>query len=235
MGGYPIALAINSIYTNPNTIVENSNNPQYWYYPFSEIYKKFDQHPNGLLFEEQRANATFVGEPEGSIVISFEPGLGQCLWVMRPEYASSKSFSQTMKQLASISYVDRIQQTPQNEDSFLLKYLYTKPEQDWCYYYEKADLAYQYEEWDQVIQLWKTAKENDLQPENGFEYLPFIEAYAHTGDWDTAKSMTRTSQKTMQGIDPLLCNIWSKLEGSTSNSTEKDDVLLSVKDDLRCD
>ena len=235
MGDYPTAYGINLIYTSQGKNFKESRVADYWFFPLAEFYASFDQYLDGRPFSTTRAGTTFVGEPEGSIVISFEPGLGQCLWVMRPEYASSKSFSQTMKQLASISYVDRIQQAPQNEDSFLLKYLYTKPEQDWCYYYEKADLAYQYEEWDQVIQLWKTAKENDLQPENGFEYLPFIEAYAHTGDWDTAKSMTRTSQKTMQGIDPLLCNIWSKLEGSTSNSTEKDDVLLSVKDDLRCD
>jgi len=235
MGGYPIALAINSVYTDPNAIAGTSNDPQYWYYPFSEIYNKFDEYLNGMPFEEQRANANFRGEPEGSIVISFDPGLGQCLWVMRPEYASSKSLSQTMRQLTSISYVDRIGQAPLREDSFLSKYLYTSPEQDWCYYYEKADLAYQYEEWDEVIQLWETARQNDLQPENGFEYLPFIEAYAHEGDWETAKSMTRTSQKTLQGIDPLLCNIWSNLEGSTSESAEKDEAILSVKGVLRCD
>jgi hypothetical protein len=46
--------------------------------------------------------------------------------------------------------------------------------------------------------------------------------------------MTRTSQKTLQGIDPLLCDIWSKLENSTPASAEKDATLASVKEDLRC-
>jgi hypothetical protein len=154
---------------------------------------------------------------------------------MRPEYANIKSLSQNMRSLANISYVDRIQQAPHNEDSFLLKYLYTNPEQDWCYYYEKADLAYQYEEWDEVIQLWEAAEQNEKQPENGFEYLPFIEAYAHKGDWETAKKMTRTSQKTMQGIDPLLCHIWAQFEDETTDSVEKNGVIASVREDLRCD
>ena len=140
-----------------------------------------------------------------------------------------------MWNLATISYVDRIQLAPQNEDSFLLKYLYTNPEQDWCYFYEKADLAYQYEEWDEVIQLWEVAKQNEKQPANGFEYLPFIESHAHTGDWITAKKMTASSQKTMQGIEPLLCQIWSRLDSNPPDSTEKESVILSVRDDLRCE
>ncbi len=235
MGDYPASYGINLIYADKGNDFGDSRKADYWFFPFAEFYTKFDQHLAGEPFSTVRAGTTFDGEPEGSIVISFEPGLGQCLWVMQPEYASSKSFSQTMRQLASLSYVDRIKQAPLQEDSFLLKYLYTHPEQDWCYYYQKADLAYQYEEWDEVIQLWNTARQNDLQPENGFEYLPFIEAYAHTGDWETARSMTRTSQKTLQGIDPLLCNIWSRLEGDTPETTGKGEVILSVTEDLKCD
>jgi hypothetical protein len=228
MGDYPASYGINLIYTDKGKDFGDSRTADYWFFPFAEFYTNLDQHLAGEPFSTVRAGTTFDGEPEGSIVISFEPGLG-------PEYASSKALSQTMRQLASLSYVDRIEQAPLREDSFLFKYLYPHPKQDWCYYYEKADLAYQYEEWEQVVQLWKTAKENELQPENGFEYLPFIEAYAHAGDWGTAKSMTRTSQKTLQGIDPLLCDIWSGLENSTPASAEKDATLASIKEDLRCD
>ena len=123
----------------------------------------------------------------------------------------------------------------QNPDSFLYKYLYTNPDQDWCYYYQKADLAYQYEEWDEVIHLWESAREADLLPGNGFEYIPFIEAYGREGDWQTAKAMTRSSQKTMQGIESLLCHIWSRLETGTPTSPEKEGALLSVREDLGCD
>ena len=235
MGDYPTSYGINLIYADKGNDFGDSRKADYWFFPFAEFFTKLDQHLAGEPFSTVRAGTTFEGEPKGSIVISFEPELGQCLWVMRPEYASSKSFSQTMRKLASNSYVDRIKQTPQRSDSFLLRYLYTNPEQDWCYYYQKADLSYQDEDWDEVIQLWKTARQNNLQPDNGFEYLPFIEAYAHAGEWDTAKSMTRTSQKTLQGIDPLLCIIWSKLEGITPGSAEKDNAIASVREALSCD
>lgn len=234
MGDYPTAYGINVIYTPKGNGFENSRVAHYWFFPLAEFYRNFNEYLNGKPFSATRAGTSFNADPEGSFVISYEPEHGQCLWVMRPEYALSKSLSQNLRKLSTISYVDRIHQAPKNPDSFLLKYLYTKPEHDWCYYYEQADLAYQYEEWNQVIQFWETAREAGLQPGNGFEYLPFIEAYAHTGDWGTARKMTRSSQKTMQGIEPLLCDIWSKLESDTSPSTEKEAAVSSVRQDLSC-
>ena len=235
MGDYPTAYGVNLIYTPKGNSFEGSRIAKYWFFPLAEFYTAFDQYLNGRPFSATRAGASFNADPKGSFVISYEPELGQCLWVMRPEYASLKSFSPNLRKLSTISYVDRIHRAPQNPDSFLLKYLYTNPEHDWCYYYEQADLAYQYQEWDQVIQFWDTANKAGLQPENGFEFLPFIEAYAHKGDWGTSKRITRASQKTMQGIEPLLCDIWSKLESNTPPSSEKEATLSSVRQDLKCD
>jgi hypothetical protein len=235
MGDYPTSYGVNLVYTPQENNFIDQRKAYYWFFPLVEFYNKFEQHLNGEPFSKLRAGLVFEGDPEGSFTITFEPGLGQCLWVMRPEYAKLKSLSQPTRQMASISFVERIKQAPENPDSFLLKYLYTHPEQDWCYYYEKADLAYQYEEWDNVIRLWKSANQEGLKPQNGFEYLPFIEAYAHTGDWKTAQRMTRVSQKTMQGIDPLLCGIWSKLDNDTPNSTVKEGALLLIRENLICD
>jgi len=234
MGDYPTAYGVNLIYTPQGDGFEITRVADYWFFPLVEFYKSFDEYLGGRPFSATRAGTSFEADPKGSIVVSFSPGFGQCLWVMRPEYASSKFLSQNMRNLTSISYVDRIQQAPQREDSFLLKYLYTNPEQDWCYYYQKADLAYQYQDWDEILDLWKTARQNDLQPGHGLELLPFIEAHAHTNDWDIAKSLTRSAQKTAQGIDPLLCDIWSRLESDSLDSEGKEGVILSVREDLRC-
>jgi hypothetical protein len=235
MGDYPTAYGINLIYTPKGDGFENTRTAGYWFFPLAEFNTSLDEYLSGRPFSTTRAGAIFEGEPDGSLVISFEPGLGQCLWVMRPEYARSKSLPESLRQLATISYTDRIKTAPENADSFLLKYLYTNPEQDWCFYYEKADLAYQYEDWDQVLQLWETAQQNGLGPENGFEYLPFIESFGQAGDWETAKRISRISQKTMQGIEPLVCHIWSRLEEDTPASAEREAALTSVVDDLKCE
>ena len=240
MGNYSTSYGIDLIYANEKQHADKPRQADYWLFTLAEFPAQLNEHLNGTPFSigtdspTPRAGISFQGDPGGSIVILFEPEIGQCLWVMRPEYASYKALSQPMRQLTSISFIERIEKSPENPDSFLLKYLYTKPEQDWCYYYEKADLANQYQEWDAVIQLWKTARSNDLRPENGFEFLPFIEAFAHSDDWDTAMMMTQSSQKTAQGIDPLLCEVWADLDTNTPSSESKEITINAVKDELKC-
>jgi len=240
MGNYSTSYGINLIYAPKKTKNPDAREADTWLFTYADFSSNVDEYLDGTPFsigtdtDTPRAGVTFQGDKMGSVAILFEPERGQCLWIMRPEYATSKTLSQTTRLLSRISYVDRIQQAPPNPDSFLLKYLYPKQEQDWCFYYEQADLAYQYEEWGQVVQLWEAATQAGKQPENGFEYLPFIEAFAYRGDWESAKRMTRASQKTMQGIDPLLCDIWSKLENDTAASPERETAVSSVKEDLRC-
>lgn len=240
MGNYATSYGIDLIYENEIHNVEKARKSDYWVFSLAEFPSELDEHLQGTPFSigtdnpTPRAGISFQGEPEGSIVILFEPEIGHCLWVMRPEYADYKALSQPMRQLSSISFIDRIKNAPENPDSFLLKYLYTNPEKDWCYYYQKADLANQYEEWDEVVRLWETAGKNELKPENGFELLPFIEAFAHSGDWETAVAMTKSSQKTARGIDPLLCGIWSDLEAKMPSSESKETAIATVRNELKC-
>lgn len=233
MGTYPISFGINAIYDQPRET--DSEEMNLWYLPLVEFSNDLEAHLNGEPFSDRRASVTFQGEPGGSIVISFDPGLDQCLWVMRPEYAQAKFLSHTLRQLSTISHVARIGQSPQSEESFLTKYLYTHPEQDWCYYYTKADLAAQYQQWEEVTHLWELARQDNLKPGHGFEYLPFIEAYAQQEDWETASEMTITAQKTAQGIHPLLCTVWNRIQANTPDSPEKTQALQAVLGRLKCD
>ncbi len=232
MGTYPISFGINSIYDQPGET--NSKEMDLWYLPLVEFNNDLEAHLNGEPFSDRRASVTFQGQPGGSIVISFDPGSNQCLWMMRPEYAQAKFLSPTLRQLAAISHVERIGQRPSSEANFLTRYLYTQPEQDWCYYYTKADLAAQYQQWEEVTHLWELADQKGLTPGHGFEYLPFIEAYAQQGDWETAREMTVSAQKTVQGISPLLCTVWSRLQTGTPESPEKTQTFQTIAEKLRC-
>jgi hypothetical protein len=86
-----------------------------------------------------------------------------------------------------------------------------EPEHDWCYYFQKADLARQTGDWERVISLFKEARQKDFKPGVGSEYLPFIEAYAQTGDWQEAYELTRAAHKTNAGHRKMLCDNWSRL------------------------
>jgi hypothetical protein len=57
-----------------------------------------------------------------------------------------------------------------------------EPAHTWCYYYEKAALASQFADWQQVADLGAEASQQDLRPVDRVEWMPFLQAYAHLGD-----------------------------------------------------
>lgn len=56
-----------------------------------------------------------------------------------------------------------------------------EPEHGWCYYFEKADLALQAGDLDEVVRLAAQAAEAGLKPVEAVEWMPFARAYAYLG------------------------------------------------------
>ncbi len=66
-----------------------------------------------------------------------------------------------------------------------------EPEHDWCYFYQKADLARQRGEWEQVPVLLKEALDQGQYPEDALEWMPFLQASAVLGDVDQVRSTAK--------------------------------------------
>ena len=56
-----------------------------------------------------------------------------------------------------------------------------EPDHDWCYYFEKADLARQFGNWDEIIELGEKAQSAGKVARVPTEWLPFLEAYLRRG------------------------------------------------------
>ena len=54
-----------------------------------------------------------------------------------------------------------------------------KPSESWCYFYQKADLARQRGDWQEIVRLGNIVIERDLRPYDWIEWMPFIEGYAY--------------------------------------------------------
>jgi len=91
-----------------------------------------------------------------------------------------------------------------------------EPAHQWCYYFEKADLARQSDDWAQVAEIGDQAFSIPYYPDDFSEYLPFIEAYARTGRWEDARDLTRRTANFMPILRPALCAIWHRLESDLS-------------------
>jgi len=66
-----------------------------------------------------------------------------------------------------------------------------EPEHDWCFYYQKADLARQRGEWQQIPDLLKEALDHGYYPEDGLEWMPFLQANAVLGNVDKMRSTAK--------------------------------------------
>jgi hypothetical protein len=57
-----------------------------------------------------------------------------------------------------------------------------EPAHDWCYYFQKAGLALQLEEWNKIKELGDEALRLKMHPQEVTEWIPFLQAYAILGD-----------------------------------------------------
>ena len=228
MGDYPTSFAINTIYEGNQT-----NGIPYWFFAISENFK-FSADPllAGTRLEVERASTVFRGDSRDIIFISYEPENNQCLWVLRPQDGEYKFLPPEMKKAALISNYENIITQGTNLD--LYHQIVNEDRDTWCYFYERADLARQSEDWEMILTLWEEAQKNSHQPGNGFEYLPFVEAYARTGDWENAFLLTKTANKVTEAMYLVLCPLWRSLLEHAPDSSSKGDFGIRTNELLGC-
>ena len=66
-----------------------------------------------------------------------------------------------------------------------------EPTRDWCYYFQKAELARQFGNWEGVVELEKEVAARNLSPSNKDEWKPFIEGYRKLGMTDDVERLIR--------------------------------------------
>jgi hypothetical protein len=64
----------------------------------------------------------------------------------------------------------------------------SEPAHNWCYYYQKADLARQRDEWEKIPPLLAQALNEGQYPNDGLEWMPFLQASAVLNDVDRVRS-----------------------------------------------
>ena len=153
-----------------------------------------------------------------------------CLRVLDTVYADDPMYSDGQRALISFSHPSRI--LPAADSAAPDPNIFgPEPPHDWCYFFEKADLARQQSDWKTVIALFQQAGQKGLTPKTGVEYIPFIEAYAQTGNWQKAYDLTLSAQKMTANLGMMLCNSWSRLSQLPSSDTN---MVGQVRQILAC-
>jgi hypothetical protein len=110
-----------------------------------------------------------------------------------------------------------------------------EPNRGWCYYFQKADLARQMGDWEEVARLGDIAFKLDDYPNDPIERFVFIEGYAHTGDWETAVKSSKLSDKVSRKyVSPLLCKLWMRIGRETEPTPEQIAALAEAQKEFEC-
>jgi hypothetical protein len=86
-----------------------------------------------------------------------------------------------------------------------------------------------------VVALAEQAFASGDYPNDPMERTLFIEGYAHAGQWEQAAQQSRDAQKITPLMEPILCKLWERIERETSDSSERQFTLQTVRNELQCE
>jgi hypothetical protein len=122
-----------------------------------------------------------------NLLILSQPSEGSCMHAIDARWPDISIYDQPLLhasfQNSKIENID-----PHGESSVPPAYAFgSELPHEWCYYYQKADLARQMGDWKQVARLGDEAQKLGYHPNDQVEWMPFLQAYAFLGDQKQVK------------------------------------------------
>ncbi|MCX6082963.1 MAG: hypothetical protein NTW32_25820 [Chloroflexi bacterium] len=115
-----------------------------------------------------------------NLLVISQPTEESCVHVIdanQPRISTSDPYSISL--VAPFSKIERVlldAQAPKPAENIFGK----EPKHNWCYYYQKAELALQKGDWAQAVILGDEAIQMEFHPNDAIEWMPFLQAYAYT-------------------------------------------------------
>ena len=89
----------------------------------------------------------------------------------------------------------------------------TEPTHVWCYYYQKASLARQVGDWNEINRLYDETIAKGLKAGDKSEVFPFLEGLVNAGQSTKAKTLFDTEIKSNEGLSFEFCQALAKDPG----------------------
>ena len=187
-----------------------------------------------IPIQAKRYYASFQGNTSQALLIDFNPP--GCLIILDPILDSENpNLDPLIKQALFLSKPDLIIPNGTNKpDLRTLDIIGTEPQKNWCYYFEKADAASQFRNWDLIGHLYQDVKVKNYKPRDGREWFPFIEGLSHLSKWEEASIITDQAINITDKMEPMLCILWKKITSDTPETTLKQQVIIEINNKLDC-
>lgn len=221
-GGYGLMEAANVIYFPDFT----GEIPVH--YPLAGLTLNDENIPDileGQAYKQTQYRSHTVDFDYGNLLVISQPTLGSCVHVMDGAQPLISMYDPVNMSLAAPS--SRIENVIADvEHASPPVYIFgEEPERGWCYYFQKADLAAQMGDWEKAASLGEEAIGLELSPEDRVEWMPFLKAYAITGNAERlnglAKRIVGDRSLRLQACE-MLSNIQQPLSEDVKRVVDRD-------------
>lgn len=206
--------------------------PYALFHPRSRLGGSLPKLEAGLSIRYNYLAGDFEGSTSRALAMYFSPP--GCLRVLDPDIERTNRLipePSFMRIAARISDPGLILNEPFAQ---MPKVYGPEPEHDYCYYFEKADLARQFGDWATVLQMTELALSFDMHPYDPAEYFVFIEGYAHAGEWSRAVELSQRAYAFSTELGRPLCRLWTRIKTETTDSVKRSEVLSEVESMFLC-
>jgi hypothetical protein len=233
---YPIApymhqsstsMAINSLYPQSG----DRQQIDYWTYDLraSRVLKDLEQR---VPLQAEYRGLTFESEDSSSLIFLYKME-DSCVWLLDSSHIWNELIPSESRDILELATATRI--VNNSGDIPTSNIFGAEPQRNWCFFYEKADLAVQLKDWASALNLMLEAKQNELKSVYMVEYFPELKAYGGLNMWDEAESLSLNLSKDFVGSPRMMCSIWLGLLDQSRDSREALRAFSSVSTVYHCD
>ena len=189
---------------------------------------------NEAINESQRL-LPFKGSTAQALAVIYNPPA--CLKVIDPQYDMRlPGKPRYFREVLPFSDPDLILAGAEPAAQPPLNFFGPEPEPDWCYFFEKAELARQNGDWDMIAALGDQALGDGkkVYRNNVAELAPFIEGYARIGNWERAMQLSLEAYQTWGNMRLMLCDVWKDIYHDGALDTQGQEVFSDLQESLQC-
>lgn len=151
-----------------------------------------------------------------------------------PSVPGTRYPSEKWRQLSELSNLDLIILEPKNPATLPKRYFGDINTQQWCYFYQQADIARQNGDWEGVIEQYQQAKALGFEPLNGSEYRLLAEAWVMSGRANELESLTADLSALYPNINQHWCIITHELLSAQILDDSHQQIFIELNDHENC-
>ena len=211
-GLFSMSAALNQMYPQD----ANRDLMDFWFFTLRPKYNAGPPKSMSISNDSTFRTLHYIGSSPNTLLVNLDPSHGNCLWVLRPEDQWNPYLPELTRAMLPISNLERITEEP--APGYPPEELFgNEPAHNWCYSFEKAELAWQNQDWDEIVKIGDGLVADGLSPKAGIsnsprEWWPFIVGYAHAGNVRMAIELSQQSLQQDKRYREAVCGLWTSMQ-----------------------